>query len=152
MTTSKLPETPLKTANTDTLSLWWYQPWGEAINSAVKLQCIWLETCNDAARHELEFFSTMATSYSKLTHCMLGLGELHTLASVACCYHEIGNDMTEATLKRTRMVSELSDDFIERIWCETEHLAGAHPAPTSGSPDWPSVQSRPWMSDIGSKA
>lgn len=118
MKKSKQLETPLQPASTDSPYLWWYQPWGEAIDSAVKLQGIWLETCNDIARHELEFLSTMATSCNKLTNCMLGLGGQLTLASMASCYHDIGSDMAEATLKRTRMVSELSDDFIERIWSE----------------------------------
>lgn len=118
MTTSKRPETPLTSDSTDSLYLWWYQPWGEAIGSAVKIQGVWLETCNDVARHELEFLSTMATSCNKLTNCMLGLGGQLTLASMASCYHEIGSDMAAATSKRARMVSELSDEFIERIWRE----------------------------------
>ena len=33
MKKSKQSETPLKSASTDSLYLWWYQPWGEAIDS-----------------------------------------------------------------------------------------------------------------------
>ena len=120
MTTLELPKASFNTSNNDNLFTWWYQyqPWMETTNSAAKLQRIWLETFNDAMRHEFEFFSTMATSYSKLTHCMLGLGGAQTSASMASCYQEIASDMTEATLKRMRKVSELSDDLRERIWCE----------------------------------
>ncbi|MCG7600876.1 hypothetical protein MHM84_13885 [Halomonas sp. McH1-25] len=118
MTTLELPKASFNTFNNDNLFTWWYQPWMETTDSAAKLQRIWLETFNDAMRHEFEFFSTMATSYSKLTHCMLGLGGPQTPASMASCYHEVASDMTEATLKRMRKVSELSDDLRERIWCE----------------------------------
>ncbi|MEC9481728.1 MAG: hypothetical protein UMU75_00190 [Halomonas sp.] len=118
MTTLELPETPPSAASNDRLYSFWNQPWIETTNSTAKLQRIWLETFNDAMRHEIEFFVTMATSYSKLSQCMLGLGGLQTPASIASCYQEITDDMTAATLKRMRRVSELSDDFRERIWCE----------------------------------
>ncbi|EHJ91792.1 hypothetical protein [Vreelandella boliviensis] len=103
--------------NKDLLALW-YQPWAETSNSAAKLQCIWLETLNDAFRHEIDFLATMAPVYSKLTHCMLGLNGPLTPESMASCYHQIAGDMSEATFNRMRNVSELSEDFKERIWCE----------------------------------
>ncbi|MDW5377930.1 hypothetical protein R6258_13445 [Halomonas sp. HP20-15] len=118
MTTIELPKIPLKAASTNNLFLWWYHPWMEATDSSAKLRRIWQDTLNDAVRHELEFFSAMAISYSKLTHCMLGLGGLKTPTSMASCYREIADDMTEATWKRMRKVSELSDELRERIWCE----------------------------------
>ncbi|WGI27288.1 hypothetical protein QEN58_09545 [Halomonas alkaliantarctica] len=96
----------------------WYQPWADTSNSAAKLQCIWLETLNDAFRYEMDFLATIAPAYSKLSHCMLGLNGPLTPELMASCYHQIAGDMTEATFNRMRNVSELSEDFKERIWCE----------------------------------
>ncbi|MBR2512562.1 MAG: hypothetical protein IKE45_00830 [Halomonas sp.] len=120
MTTLKFPKPQLdaKVANNDSLLVFWHLPWMEITNSAFKLQRIWLETVNDAFRYELEFISTVAPFYSKLTHCMLGFEGLQTPASMASCYHKIAGDMSEATYNRMRKVSELSDDFRERIWSE----------------------------------
>ncbi|OJA04549.1 hypothetical protein [Halomonas sp. QHL1] len=103
--------------NNDLFAMW-YQPWAETSNSAAKLQCIWLETLNDAFRHEMDFLATIAPVYSKLSHCMLGLNGPLTPESMASCYHQIAGDMREATFNRMRNVSELSEDFKERIWCE----------------------------------
>ncbi|WFE70807.1 hypothetical protein P8S55_13590 [Halomonas sp. M1] len=117
MTTPKSPKPQLdaRVANDDSLLVFWYL---EITHSAFKLQRIWLETVNDAFRYELEFMSTVAPFYSKLTHCMLGFEGLQTPASMASCYHKIAGDMSEATYNRMRKVSELSDDFRERIWSE----------------------------------
>ncbi|CEP36135.1 MULTISPECIES: hypothetical protein [unclassified Halomonas] len=123
MTTSTFPNAALNIANSNMLDnkdflTFWYQPWTETTHSAAKLQCLWLATLNDALRHEIDFLATMAPVYSKLTHCMLGLNGPLTPESVASCYHQIAGDMTEATFNRMRNVSELSEDFRERIWCE----------------------------------
>lgn len=118
MVTSNLTKQPLKAPLTENLLVLWSQPWMESTNTAIKLQRIWLETLNDATRHELDFFSTVTSSCNKLTSCMLGLEGLLTPSSMVSCYHEITGDMTEATLKRARKVSKLSDDLRERIWCE----------------------------------
>ncbi|EHA16808.1 hypothetical protein HAL1_03507 [Halomonas sp. HAL1] len=118
MVTSDLTKQPLKAPLTENLLVLWSQPWMESTNTAIKLQRIWLETLNDATRHELDFFSTVTSSCNKLTSCMLGLEGLLTPSSMVSCYHEITGDMTEATLKRARKVSKLSDDLRERIWCE----------------------------------
>lgn len=107
-----------KAANDDNLLGFWYEPWVEITNSAVKLQSIWLETVNDAIRHELDFIATVAPFYSKLTHCMLGFEGPQTPTAMATCYHKIAGDVSEATYNRIRRVSELSDDFRERIWTE----------------------------------
>lgn len=103
--------------NNDLFAMW-YQPWAETSNSAAKLQCIWLETLNDAFRHEMDFLATIAPVSNKLSLCMLGLNGPLTPESMASCYHQIAGDMTKATLNRMRNVSELSEDFKERIWCE----------------------------------
>ena len=118
MITSGHQKNPLKAPVADNLLVLWSQPWMESTNTAIKLQRIWLETLNDATRHELDFFSTVTSSCNKLTSCMLGLEGLLTPSSMVSCYHEITGDMTEATLKRARKVSKLSDDLRERIWCE----------------------------------
>ncbi|BBI51153.1 hypothetical protein HORIV_35740 [Vreelandella olivaria] len=60
----------------------------------------------------------MAPVYSKLTHCMLGFNGPLTPESMTSCYHQIAGEMTEATFNRMRSVSELSEDFKERLWCE----------------------------------
>ncbi|SDN17924.1 hypothetical protein [Vreelandella arcis] len=119
MTTLQLPKSksPPPVADDSLLDIW-YQPWVETTNSAVKLQRIWLETVNDALRHELDFISTVAPFYIKLTHCMTGLEGPQTPTTMASCYHRIAGDMSEATYNRMRRVSELSDDFRERIWFE----------------------------------
>lgn len=103
--------------NNDLFAMW-YQQWAETSNSAAKLQCIWLETLNDAFRHEMDFLATIAPVSNKLSLCMLGLNGPLTPESMASCYHQIAGDMTEATLNRMRNASELSEDFKERIWCE----------------------------------
>lgn len=118
MITPDLTKQSLKAPVAENLLVLWSQPWMESTNTAIKLQRIWLETLNDAMRHELEFFSTIVTSYSKLTSCMLGLEGLQTPSSVVSCYHEIAGDMTQAALNRMHKVSELNDDLRERIWCE----------------------------------
>lgn len=117
MATSRKPN-PLRTVNKEDQPSWLHLPWMEGADSVVKLQRIWLDICNDAARHELEFLTTMASSYSKLTTCMLNFGGQHTPESMASCYQEVADDMAEATLKRMRRVSELNDELKERIWCE----------------------------------
>lgn len=118
MVTSDLTKQPLKASVTENLLVLWSQPWMESTTTAIKLQQIWLETLNDATRHELDFFATVAVSCNKLTSRMLGLEGLLTPSSMLSCYHEITSDMTEATLKRVHKVSKLSDDLRERIWCE----------------------------------
>ncbi|WP_386083893.1 hypothetical protein ACFIOZ_10835 [Vreelandella sp. F11] len=123
MTTSAFQKASPNTANTkvfnnNDLLVFWYQPWVETSNSAAKLHCIWLETINDAFRHEIDFLATMAPVYSKLTHCMLGFNGPLTPESMTSCYHQIAGEMTEATFNRMRSVSELSEDFKERLWCE----------------------------------
>ncbi|MBT2787881.1 MULTISPECIES: hypothetical protein [unclassified Halomonas] len=133
MTTSTFPNAAFNIANSNVLKnyilnnhmlnnkdllVFWYQPWTETTHSAVKLHCIWLETLNDALRHEIDFLAAMAPVYSKLTHCMLGLNGPLTPELMASCYHQIADDMSEATFNRMRNVSELSEDFKERIWCE----------------------------------
>lgn len=123
MTTSAFQKASPNTANTNVfnnndLLVFWYQPWVETSSSAAKLHCIWLETLNDAFRHEIDFLATMAPVYSKLTHCMLGFNGPLTPESMTSCYHQIAGEMTEATFNRMRSVSELSEDFKERLWCE----------------------------------
>ncbi|MEL7895676.1 hypothetical protein [Vreelandella neptunia] len=133
MTTSAFPKASTNAANNSVesssvdnnnvinnkyLLAFWYQPWAETSNSAAKLQCIWLETLNDAFRHEVDFLATMAPVYSKLTHCMLGFNGPLTPELIASCYRQIAGEMTEATFNRMRNVSELNEDFKERIWCE----------------------------------
>ncbi|MCA8865282.1 MULTISPECIES: hypothetical protein [unclassified Halomonas] len=123
MTTSAFQKDSPNTANTNVfnnndLLVFWYQPWVETSHSAAKLHCIWLETLNDAFRHEIDFLAAMAPVYSKLTHCMLGVNGPLTPESMTSCYHQIAGEMTEATFNRIRRVSELSEDFKERIWCE----------------------------------
>lgn len=100
------------------LLAFWCQPWVATSNSAAKLHCIWLQTLNDALRYEIDFLATMAPVYSKLTHCMLGFNGPQTPELMASCYHQVAGEMTEATFNRMRNVSELSEDFKERIWCE----------------------------------
>lgn len=107
-----------KATSDDTLIDFWYQSWLETTNSVVKLQRIWLETFNEAFRHELDLISTVAPLHSRLTRCMLGFDGPPTPTSMVSCYHKIAGDMTEATYNRIRQVSELSDDFRERIWSE----------------------------------
>ncbi|CAH1044577.1 hypothetical protein [Halomonas sp. TD01] len=118
MTTLMFPNLTANTTNKDTILVLWHQPWVEATHSAAKLQRVWLETVNEALRYELDFISTVAPIYSKLTCCMLGFEGPQTPASMAACYHSIAGDMTEATFNRMRKVSELSEDLRERIWCE----------------------------------
>lgn len=119
MATSRSTEKSLRSASYYSQLFWWNPPWMENADLVVQLQCIWLDTCSDAARHEIEFLSTMATSYSKLAECMLGIGgRQYTPESMASCYQEIASDMTDAALQRMRRTSELSDEFRERIWCE----------------------------------
>ncbi|MBS3667983.1 hypothetical protein [Vreelandella boliviensis] len=123
MTTSVFQKASPNTANTNVfnnndLLVFWYQPWVETSSSAAKLQCIWLETLNDAFRHEIDFLATMAPVCSKITHCMLGFNGPLTPESMTSCYHQIAGEMTEATFNRIRRVSELNEDFKERIWCE----------------------------------
>lgn len=117
MVTSDLTKQPLKASVTENLLVLWSQPWMESTTTAIKLQQIWLETLNDATRHELDSCNR-GGSCNKLTSCMLGLEGLLTPSSMLSCYHEITGDMAEATLKRVHKVAKLSDDLRERIWCE----------------------------------
>ncbi|WP_404377601.1 hypothetical protein [Vreelandella aquamarina] len=118
MTTLKLPTQTPNTINNNTLPIFWYSTWEEAAQASAKLQQIWLETLNEAFRHELEFISTITPFYSKFANCLLGLEGPQTPASLAFCYHQMAGDMTHAHFKRMRKVSELSEDLRERIWCE----------------------------------
>ncbi len=118
MKTSYLTKKAVKAPTADYLLYLSSQTWVESTNTAIKLQCIWLATLNDATRHELEFLSTLMTSYSKISSCMLDSKGLQTPSSVASCYHEIAGNMAQATLNRMLKVSELTDDLRERIWCE----------------------------------
>ncbi len=66
MVTSDLTKQPLKAPVTENLLVLWSQPWMESTATVIKLQQIWLETLNDATRHELDFFATVAVSCNKL--------------------------------------------------------------------------------------
>jgi len=66
----------------------------------------------------LSFFSTLTSSYSKLTTCMLGLEGVQTPFSMMCCYHELASDLTKATFKRMQNASEYSEELKERLWTE----------------------------------
>ncbi|WP_083004527.1 hypothetical protein [Halomonas sp. GT] len=118
MTTLLFPNLTAKPVSNESMLVLWYQPWVETTHSAAKLQRIWLEAANEALRHELDFISTVAPIYSKLTYCMLGFEGPQTPSSMTTCYHNIAGDMTEATFNRMRKVSELSEDLRERIWSE----------------------------------
>ncbi|TVP44011.1 MAG: hypothetical protein EA345_16150 [Halomonas sp.] len=118
MTTAQAHKKDLNPFNYDNVFIWWYQPWMGTSNSAVKLQYFWLDTLNDAMRHEIEFLSAMTASYSKLTDCMLGREGIQTPFSMMAGYHDMARDMTEATFKRMQKVTEFSDDFKERLWSE----------------------------------
>lgn len=118
MPQSKPSKTHQKSEKNDMLIFGWHRTWIESVDSAEKLQRIWFETYNDAIRHEIEFLVAMAVSYSRITSCILNYSGRPTKESMTSCYQEIADDMTEATLKRFRKVSELSDELRERIWCE----------------------------------
>jgi hypothetical protein len=108
----------LNASNYDSAFIWWQQPWMVTNGSSVKLQHIWFDTLNDTMRHELELFSTMAESYSKLTSCMLGFEGVQTPLSMASCYHKVASDMADITMRRMLKVTELKEDLKERLWCE----------------------------------
>lgn len=118
MTTLLFPNLTAKSVSSESMMVLWYQPWVETTHSAAKLQRIWLAAANEALRHELDFISAVAPIYSKLTCCMLGFEGPQTLSSMAICYHNSAEDMTQATFNRIRKVSELSEDLRERIWSE----------------------------------
>ncbi|QNI04762.1 hypothetical protein HXW73_08385 [Halomonas sp. SH5A2] len=98
--------------------IWWYQPLMGTTVPMIKLQYIWLNTLNNTLRHELDLFSTMVDSCNKLSGCMLGLEGVQTPSSMVSCYQDVADDMAEATFKRMQRVSELSEEFKERLWCE----------------------------------
>lgn len=115
---SKHPKKALNAFNYDSVFIWWYQPWMATTGSAAKLQGILFDSLNDNMRYELELFSTMTDSYSKLTSCLLGLEGIQTPLSMASCYHKVANDMADVTMRRMHKVSVLNEDFKERLWCE----------------------------------
>lgn len=98
--------------------LWWFQPWLESVDSAVKFQQIWLSTMSDLMQHESEFLTTLMESSSKLAQCAWRFETMKDPSAFASCYHSVANDMAEATLKRMHRVSEMSDDFREQLWDE----------------------------------
>ncbi|MBT2774337.1 hypothetical protein J7J47_19090 [Halomonas sp. ISL-60] len=119
MTTLQSPhKKALNAPSYDGAFIWWYQPLMATNSSSVKLQYIWFDTLNDAMRHELELFSTMVDSYSKLTNCMLGLEGVQTPLSMVSCYHNIASDMADVNMRRILKVTELKEDFKERLWSE----------------------------------
>ncbi|AQU82267.1 hypothetical protein BV504_06440 [Halomonas sp. 'Soap Lake  len=119
MTTLQSPhKKSINASNYDSVFIWWYQPWMTTNGLTAKLQHIWFDTINDNMRHELEFFSTMTESYSKLTSCMLGFEGVQTPLSMASCYHKVVSDMADVNMRRMLKTTELNKDLKERIWCK----------------------------------
>ncbi|WP_053070654.1 hypothetical protein [Halomonas sp. PR-M31] len=98
--------------------IWWLNQWMETANSAARLQLIWWDMVGNAMHQEAEFFKIMANSTERMAQGVMNQDLLRDPAAMATHYRQIAKDINEATMNRMTKVSNLSEDFRDRLWEE----------------------------------
>lgn len=97
---------------------WWMHHWMDASHPMARLQCAWMESILEAMQAEAEFLNACAISNAKVWSCLAEANYLPGAAALHNCYHEAAADIVDAHLTRLGRVTELPEDFRQRLWEE----------------------------------
>ncbi|MFC3285403.1 hypothetical protein [Litchfieldella rifensis] len=97
---------------------WWMQHWMDAATPMARMQLAWMETVGEAIQHEAEFLTACAMSSERMAKCFMDQEMHKDPATLGECYHNMVKQVTDAHLTRMGKVTELSNEFRERVWEE----------------------------------
>ena len=97
---------------------WWLNYWMGAASPVARMQVAWMETLFDAMQMEAELLTACAASQQQMLKCLTDQQTLKDPAAMGGCYQDVMHDFINAHLNRMDKVTEMAEDFRQRVWEE----------------------------------